>query len=676
MTLVNSSRQALWCTFAGISFLSALGYALSFPNFDDWTFLRTIFFGTMGLGMMGVLFVSPQWKSNHREFIYLLCLAALLRLALLPTPPSDDIHRYLWEGKLVTEGISPYSLRGDHPDLSQYRDEQWAKMNNKDKLTAYPPGSLLVFATIGKIAYTPLAFKIVFALLDLVVICLILYLLKKRRLPLRNVSLYAFNPVILVAIAGEGHLDVLMLVGLAATAVFIDRKAWLWVGCCLAIATQMKFMALLGLPFIIWNGRIKAAIGFVLTTTVMCLPFAAGLPQLFDGLYQFGALRDFNGLPNLFGNLFDLTRENLRRPLQVLFMFSFAWIWLRHKGRDDWHSHWLWICGSLLILSPTVHFWYLSWIAISLVFAPSLFWISLCLTQAFYFLVWKDYAETGTWDLLDRHSFLIWTPVFVFAIPYALRLIKPRPSDSGQASNHCPNDDSVLVVVPTLNAASTIKSCLTSILPQLRLHDKIILSDADSTDSTIAIAQKLGVSNVSSPRGRGTQIFNGLLASPSRFALIVHADSRLRPQSIQTMIGHLQQNPNVVGGSLGQAFSANGIFPYRLIEWLNEIRAVTWGISFGDQCQFFDRSKFPNKRFPSQPLMEDIELSLRLREIGPLSYLGIESQTNPGKWKKQAPLRILLVLSLVAKYLIQRSFSEERAQNLSHRLYQLYYGKS
>lgn len=676
MNEANTSRRGLWCASAALSLASALAYGTGYSSFDEWTILRPLCFIGMGLGMIGLVFLAPRWQSKSRELLCLLGLAAVLRIALLPAPPSDDIHRYLWEGKLVAAGISPYSLRGDHPDLAPYRDEQWRLMNNKDKLTAYPPGALLSFAAIGKIAYQPLAYKAAFALVDLAVIGLILLLLQKRRLPLRNAGLYAFNPVVLVAIAGEGHFDVLMLAALAGVAVFVDRKAWLLAAACLAIATQMKFIALLGLPYLIWQGRSKAALGFAATLVLVSLPFASSLPQLFSGLYQFGAHRDFNGLPNLIGNALGLTRENLHRPLQGLFLISFAGLWLRHRGRDDWHAHWFWAAGTLLLLAPSVHFWYFTWVAIPLVFAPSFFWICLCLTQAFYFLVWKDYAATGNWDLLDRHSALVWAPAFLFAIPYALRLLKgiTKPRTPLPPTDDI-TDDSLLVVIPTLNAADTIDRCLSSILPQLRPQDKVLLSDADSTDSTLALAAKRGVSSVRSPRGRGTQILQGLLHANSRYALIVHADSQLQPNSIDAMLEHLRSHPQVVGGCLGQRFTARGIFPYRLIEFLNEIRAATWGVAFGDQNQFFDRARLSNDRFPDQPLMEDVELSLRLRETGPCCYLGLECGSDPRKWTRQAPLRIVLVLRLVANYLIQRAFSEQRAKAISHRLYQTYYGK-
>lgn len=672
----KNARLVSWLLLAAFGLAAAATYALSFERFDQWSIARPLAFFALGATMLGLASFSPHWKTGKTEAAALLILALLLRIALLPTPPSDDIHRYLWEGKLVTEGISPYSLRGDHPDLAPQRDEQWELMNNKDKLTAYPPGSLLTFAGIAATAYHPLAFKAAFVIVDMSVVALILLTLRKRRLPLRNAAFYAFNPVVLISFAAEGHFDVLMLFGLAAAGLCVERKNWLWAGCFLALAVHMKFIALLALPLLLWKGKTRAGIGFSITIILLSLPFYNSLPQLVAGLYDFGAARDFNGLPNLLGNLFDLPRESLHRPVQVLFAAVFFWRWFRHRGEDDWQHHWLALCGALLLLAPTVHFWYFSWIALPLAIAPSLLWVSLCITQGFYFLVWHDYAKTGIWDLLDRHSALLWAPALIFAIPSLLRFVRAlriRPLIAKRA-NDATNDDSILVVIPTLNAAAKLPACLQAIKPQLTKNDRIVIADAQSTDTTREIAERANLPVVDAPKGRGNQMHAGLLYSPSRYALIIHADTKLPQGALKSLRQHLSNNPLIAGGCLGQRFSANGLLPYRFIEFLNELRANLSGIAFGDQVQFFDRQKITNARFPAQPLMEDVELSLRIREAGATSYLGIESQVDPQKWKRQAPKRIALVLKLVATYLIQRLYSEQKAQKLSRSLYKIYYG--
>lgn len=674
----DTNRRALWLASAFLGLASTLAYSTGFDRFDQWTLMRPIAFFGMGTSLLGLIFLAPKWRSRKTEIASIMGLALLLRLALVPTPESDDIYRYLWEGKLVTEGISPYSLRGDHPDLEPYRDQHWDLMNNKDKLTAYPPGSLLAFAAIAKVSYNPLAFKAAFILCDLLIVYLLILILRRRHLPLRNSLLYVANPVVLVAFAGEGHFDVLMLLALAATALCVDRKSWVWAGCFLAIAAHFKFIALLALPLLLWKGRSRSGISFTISAIILTLPFAASLPQLWQGLYQFAALRDFNGLPNLFGNALGLSREDLHRPLQLVFALVVCWRLFRYRSNDDWHAHWFTLCGALLLLAPTVHFWYLTWIALPLVLQPSLLWLGLCLSQGFYFLVWREYTQYGNWDLQDWQSALLWSPALILSIPYAIRFARTlQARKTIQTGHDTPpkHDESILVIIPTLNAENTLENCLDHIQPELAPCDRILLCDASSTDRTLAIAKEKGVAVTPAPKGRGNQIQAGLEYQESRYAVILHADTLIHAGSLTNLRQLFRQNPHLVGGAFGQRFRASGYFPYRLIEFLNEFRSTLWSVSFGDQAQFFDRRKLPNQRFPEQPLMEDIELSLRLNEVGPLVYLGQESSSDPSKWQRKAPSRILLVLNLVAKYLIQRIYSEKQATALSHRLYEIYYGK-
>ncbi|MDH3818941.1 MAG: DUF4919 domain-containing protein, partial [Myxococcales bacterium] len=73
--------------------------------------------------------------------------ALLFGGAFLLAPPllSDDLYRYLWEGRLWLEGFNPYRLSPDDPGLAQLRDDLWVRINNKPLATIYPPLSQLIF---------------------------------------------------------------------------------------------------------------------------------------------------------------------------------------------------------------------------------------------------------------------------------------------------------------------------------------------------------------------------------------------------------------------------------------------------------------------------------------------------------------------------------------------------
>ena len=77
--------------------------------------------------------------------------------------------------------------------------------------------------------------------------------------------------------------------------------------------------------------------------------------------------------------------------------------------------------------------------------------------------------------------------------------------------------------------------------------------------------------------------------------------------------------------------------------------------------------------FPAQPLMEDVEASLRLAARGRILYLGREWQVSGKKWSGNFPRRFTLVIRLVATYQLARLRSPARAAAVAERMYREYY---
>ena len=88
---------------------------------------------------------------------------------------------------------------------------------------------------------------------------------------------------------------------------------------------------------------------------------------------------------------------------------------------------------------------------------------------------------------------------------------------------------------------------------------------------------------------------------------MLHADARISSNGISDVLESLKQNPEAVGGAIGQRFTATKPKPVLvLIEALNDFRAQWMGNSFGDQGQFFRRSTIEAVGgYPNIPLMED-----------------------------------------------------------------------
>jgi len=660
-------RAIAFAALAGLAGCSALAYAAATPAFDAPSAWRVVFFLALGTFGLALPFCWPAVRGR-REIWLLLGLAALVRAAIFPAAPSDDIHRYLWEGRLVAEGVSPYAAPADDPALAAFRDGQWERMNNRDKWTAYPPGALLAFAMMAKICYEPWFFKLVFVLLDLALAALLIDLARRRSLAVRWVGLYAFNPVALAAFAGEGHFDILMALPLAGAVALSARRRFGLAAFCLGLAVAAKVMAVLALPFFLkragwrWVG-VAAAAGLLLS-----LPFAGDLPQLVRGVIAFGSERSFNG------PVYDVFHELLgsRRTASLLMggvlLGLLGWRYFFRPGAS-WEADWVFACGALLVLAPTFHFWYLTWLIPFVALRPSLAWMAFCVTQAFYFLVWRNWEAANVWDLEPWQTYLIWGPFLLLGV-YELIYFHRKKPGAGAAP-----PEGLSVVIPALNAAEHLPACLQSITASTAPADEVIVVDGGSSDDTLAVAQGAGCRTESSEPGRGQQIGAGVRAARFRYLLILHADCRLPPMGLERVRAVLAGSPDVSGGALGQRFDRSA--PVLLfIEAMNEFRATFGGIPFGDQAQFFNRARLPGEQFPAQPLMEDVELGLRLRARGRVVYLGEEVVSSSAKWQKVGSwARISLVFRFVVAYRWARLWSRERAAQLSEALYREYYGE-
>jgi hypothetical protein len=663
------ARLRVWLLLFFCAAAGAFAYAQVVSVFDASTWWRVALFSVIGVAGFLMVFLMPRFKVGCAAVVGIWIPSILLRVLLLPAASSDDLNRYLWEGKLVNSGISPYAQTADAEQLKHLRDGYWFAMNHKDKPTAYPPLTELTFAAVTFFAYTPWVFKALFVLADLATLAAILALLKRRGLASAYSGFYAFNPVVLVAFAGEAHFDSLMLAALVwALWAYEVGRVKLAVAL-VSISTGIKWITLPLIPF--FAGKRLFASGLI-SIAMLLLPalfFWESLPALFAGLFEFGGTRSFNG------PIYDLLLRGLELPRSIcsgLVMLVLAavvlwrWFW-RERAPVDAHIRW--ILGSLIVLSPTVHFWYLAWILPFVCLRPSLPWLTFSLTGGVYFYVWMN----PDWGLSVPQQVVFWGPFFV-ALLYELwstrgRVVAPMARSAGL-------EGTVAVVIPSHNVIKQLPIALESLRAQSTAPLEVVIVDAGSTDGTVDLAQRadLPVRVIESELGRGQQIAAGIEAVSADWVLVLHADAELRPDAIENLLRAVRSDPTVIGGALGQRFEDNNpeLLP---IELLNDLRALFTRTAFGDQVQFFHReTALEYELMPKQPLMEDVESSWRTRECGGFIYLNQACRVCHRKWNPSEWLaRFRLIMRLVARYRFARLKSRDAAQQLSQELYREYY---
>ncbi len=251
--------------------------------------------------------------------------------------------------------------------------------------------------------------------------------------------------------------------------------------------------------------------------------------------------------------------------------------------------------------------------------------------------------------------------------------VKSLPAGHGPFNRPArfPSARGVSIIIPTYNEEKNIGDCIRSVRKSGEPTD-IIVVDGGSTDRTREIVETFsGVMFLSSVSGRGIQIAKGVIHARQDIVMVLHADSRLLPGAITRLLAALRNNPGAVGGCFGAIYDDKRI-RMRWIEALNSFRTIVSDISFGDQAQFFRREVFADS-FPAVKLMEDIELSLRMKENGTLLFIPGGVIASSRKWQRAGYCsNFRNVIYLTALYLIKRKFG--RLSGDCDDFYRKYYG--
>jgi rSAM/selenodomain-associated transferase 2 len=208
------------------------------------------------------------------------------------------------------------------------------------------------------------------------------------------------------------------------------------------------------------------------------------------------------------------------------------------------------------------------------------------------------------------------------------------------------------IVVPTLNEAERIVGCLQALRTYRKRGIELIVADGGSTDSTAVLAKPWADRVLVGPRGRAKQMNLGASTASGDVLLFLHADTRLPPDAPAALEVALA-NAHVAWGRFD--VKIDGASPLlKLVAALMNLRSRASGIATGDQAIFVRCDVFQRVGgFPEQPLMEDIELSKRLRKLSRPACLRQRVTTSGRRWEQHGVLRtIVLMWMLRALYWI------------------------
>src|SRR5262249_53586758 len=149
--------------------------------------------------------------GSRRALGLVLGAGLLFRLALVAAPPalSDDIHRYLWDGRVQAAGVNPYLHAPADPALDAIATPSRGSINNPTLVTSSPPAAQIVFLAVARLGGGITAMKLLLSLFDMGTVLAIAGILKHRGKDPALVVLYAWSPLALLEVSWSGHSDAL-----------------------------------------------------------------------------------------------------------------------------------------------------------------------------------------------------------------------------------------------------------------------------------------------------------------------------------------------------------------------------------------------------------------------------------------------------------------------------------
>ncbi|MGA7930199.1 MAG: glycosyltransferase 87 family protein [Candidatus Sulfotelmatobacter sp.] len=304
-------------------------------------------------------FSTPRFPP--RAIVMGLVLAALWHLPFLLTPPGsdDDIHRYLWDGRVQRLGYNPYIVVPSDPALGGLHTLETRTLNNPDLPSPYPPGAELFFRAVTAIHESIFALKVAFVVCDLAIVLVLLDILRSSQQGAHWVLAYAWNPLLATEVAGSGHVDIVGVLLLLVSVAALGRRWRAVAALAFGLAVAVKLLPIVLLPLYWRRVRLRDGASAAVVVGLLYVPFFnhGRIPIGSLGTY----VQSFRFNDPVFATLERVAAPQLVVGLAVLVGFLTA-IWLRRKSVAWFSDAFAWPMAASLLCAPVVYPWYLLWL--------------------------------------------------------------------------------------------------------------------------------------------------------------------------------------------------------------------------------------------------------------------------------------------------------------------------
>jgi len=373
-------------------------------------------YGVAFVAYAGAVMLFRRLTPSRETLVWIAAVAVAARVVgILATPTlSDDINRYLWEGRVLRDGVNPFAVAPEDPRLEHLRDDYYEGINHKDMETIYPPLAQAVFLVGAAVSPTLTGQKVMFGLFDVATLVLLWFLL--RRLG-RNPNLsviYGWSPLVIVEFSHSGHMDAVGIFFLVLAVYWLAAERRIAGVTALGLSFLAKYLALLAVPYFVFKRRRAPWLGlFAAVAIVGYIPFASASTKLVSSLGVYSQHWQFNGF--VYSFLVSIVRDGL--VVRYLLAGAIAAVALYQGYRRNDIGHYLFVVvGTALLLTPTLYPWYLCWMVPFLCIRPNAAWLLLTGTAVLSYMVWTGYHATGVWQLAPAVMVAEYIPFYALLI--------------------------------------------------------------------------------------------------------------------------------------------------------------------------------------------------------------------------------------------------------------------
>jgi alpha-1,6-mannosyltransferase len=300
-------------------------------------------------------------KFPRRVIVIGFVLTALWRIPFLLTPPGadDDIHRYVWDGRVQRLGYNPYIVVPSDPALAGLHTPETRTLNHPDLSSPYPAGAEIFFRAVTGIHESIFALKIAFVVCDFLIVLVLLDVLRRNGQAAHWVLAYAWNPLLAVEVAGSGHIDILGVLLLLLSFAALGRRWRAVAALAFGLAVSVKLLPIVLLPLYWRRVRMRDAALAAVVIGLLYVPF------LHDGRIPIGSLgtyiQSFRFNDPVFAMLEKVAAPQVVVGMALLAGFLIA-IWMRSKAPALSADAFAWPMAASLLCAPVVYPWYLLWL--------------------------------------------------------------------------------------------------------------------------------------------------------------------------------------------------------------------------------------------------------------------------------------------------------------------------